>query len=650
LRTNVLCRKALPLLSCEKLLIRIVFLHQCRRNCGVKISGEIVYITRIQIEEGFLDGLDIQLASGLNVVIGARGTGKTSLIELIRFCLGSIANTPEVSRRSRDHALSVLGSGQITLTAMLDGQQIFISRSATDDAPRSSTPFPRPIIFSQTEIETVGLQAGGRLQLIDSFALNQDTSLVEAEAMAEFASVNIDVEKKRKELEDFDRQVASMAILEAELKNVAIAEATLSKTSEEIAQKTTQIEILSKHISSQGVLLAEGERINKGLAVWYEQIKSAMEAAPQSKTSISEQHFPYVNQGVITIQAKLQEALNAISSNYYSVKEFLEKNSAEKILREDATRVIRKDLEGLSEGAGQVLRKGQQLREQQAKILTIIELQKLEKAQLEEKLAKRNAILNKLDEIRKTRFNTRLSIVSELNRRLGPKIHIQITRNAQVHTFAAAIGDALKGSNLRYAEIAKSIADNLSPRALLEAVDSFDQDLISMVADITNERAARVLTHLRSTDLGKIGCIEIDDNVNFQLLDGKDFKEFASLSTGQRCTVVLPMVLAHQDNIIIVDQPEDHIDNAFITDTLIKAILARDKNTQILFTTHNPNIPVLGDADNVVHLASDGRRGFCLTAGNLIDSEVVRAISNVMEGGAEAFEKRSNFYSTIALL
>lgn len=609
-----------------------------------------MYITRIQVEEGFLDGLDIQLASGLNVVIGARGTGKTSLIELIRFCLGSPANTPEVSRRSRDHALSVLGSGQITLTMMVEGQQLFVSRSASDESPRSTIPFSQPIIFSQTEIETVGLQAGGRLQLIDSFAPSQDTSSVESRTIAEFSSVNVDVEKYRRELEEFDRQVASMAVLETELKNVAIAEAALSKTSEEISKKTAQIESLSNQISSQGVLIAEGERINSGLAVWYEQIKSLIDAAPQSKTSVSEKYFPYINQCVSDVQTKLQEALNLISIDYYKVKEFLEKNTSEKMLQEDAARVIRKDLEGLSEGAGQVLRKGQQLREQQAKILTIIEHQKLKKNQLELKLSKRNSILNQLDEIRKTRFETRLSTVSDLNRKLGPKIRIQITRNAQVHTFAAAISDALKGSNLRYAEIAKSIADKLSPRALLDAVDNFDQDLISTVADITNERAARVLTHLRSTDLGKIGCIELEDNVNFQLLDGRDFKDFSSLSTGQRCTVVLPMVLAHQNNIIVVDQPEDHIDNAFITDTLIKAIIARDKNTQLLFTTHNPNIPVLGDADNVIHLASDGRRGFCLTEGNLVDSEVVVAISNVMEGGAEAFEKRSNFYATIALL
>ena len=67
-------------------------------------------IERVQIEEGFLDGLDVSFKRGLNVVIGERGTGKTSLIELIRFCLMAEGYTPESAKRSRDHALSILGS------------------------------------------------------------------------------------------------------------------------------------------------------------------------------------------------------------------------------------------------------------------------------------------------------------------------------------------------------------------------------------------------------------------------------------------------------------------------------------------------------------------------------------------------------------
>jgi hypothetical protein len=113
--------------------------------------------------------------------------------------------------------------------------------------------------------------------------------------------------------------------------------------------------------------------------------------------------------------------------------------------------------------------------------------------------------------------------------------------------------------------------------------------------------------------------------------------------------VILPLVLRHMERLLIVDQPEDHIDNAFIAETLIKSILARPENGQLLFSTHNANIPVLGSADFVVQLGSDGRRGFPIAYGALADAPIVNAITSVMEGGAAAFRQRANFYGSQGL-
>ena len=136
-------------------------------------------IERVQVEEGFLDGLDVTFSQGLNVIIGERGTGKTSLIELIRFCLGVQGYTSESEKRSLDHALSIVGSGQVTVT-LTDGERhILVTRTASDDSPRTSGPYAHPLIFSQTEIETVGLQAQGRMRLlIVSVAIKRKRKLV----------------------------------------------------------------------------------------------------------------------------------------------------------------------------------------------------------------------------------------------------------------------------------------------------------------------------------------------------------------------------------------------------------------------------------------------------------------------------------------
>jgi hypothetical protein len=73
--------------------------------------------------------------------------------------------------------------------------------------------------------------------------------------------------------------------------------------------------------------------------------------------------------------------------------------------------------------------------------------------------------------------------------------------------------------------------------------------------------------------------------------------------------------------------------------------MERDPNSQIIFSTHNANIPVLGSADYVVQMGSDGHRGFPMVHDSLEAPAVVNAISTVMEGGADAFKRRAAFYS-----
>jgi hypothetical protein len=210
--------------------------------------------------------------------------------------------------------------------------------------------------------------------------------------------------------------------------------------------------------------------------------------------------------------------------------------------------------------------------------------------------------------------------------------------------------EILKGSGLRYNDLSIQIAESVSPRELIDAAERNDGQALAAAASITLDRATRVLAHVRSSNLGAIATVLVDDDVALQLLDGQAYKTINDLSTGQRCTVVLPIILQHSDRMLVIDQPEDHIDNAFIVDTLIKAIVERADDSQLLVSTHNANIPVLGDAKTVVQLASDGHRGFVQCSGSLEAPLIVHAISSVMEGGLEAFRRRARFYEDNSLV
>lgn len=604
-----------------------------------------MYIERLQVEEGFLDGLDIKFKPGLNSIIGARGTGKTSLIELIRFCLDAGGNLQETSRKSREHALSILGSGQVIVTLAIDGQQVIVSRTASDSSPQSTGFFQKPIIFSQTEIETIGLEPTGRLRLIDGFVQFQKTeNAEEKQVVASIASLSAEAKRVRDEIEELEGRLRESSLLNEELKNIATLEAKVASSSEELHKKTEHLKNLSEKISSESVQESTLTRAQGEVFNWYQKIKESLDYNPieDSDSSVSLLQF---SSSFLDARTKIKSAQDIVANVWHTLEQTKKDVIAVRLNDEAQARASRQDVETIQAGAGQVMRRAQELREKRAKLDAMDKLYAAKTQALEQIVSKRGTALDRLEQLRQSRFEARQSIIQNLNATLSPSIKIEIIRNGQQSGFTASISDMLRGSGVKYGEIAPALASTVSPRVLLEAVDRFDSQLISDATGISLERAAKVLVHLRNCDVGNIGTIDLEDEILMQLLDGTDYKDINALSTGQRCTVILPLILAHKDKVVIVDQPEDHIDNAFIANTLIRAILNRSANGQIIFTTHNPNIPVLGNADNVVQMESDGKRGYVSAKGALNDCEVIEAISTVMEGGAEAFTKRSYFYS-----
>lgn len=608
-------------------------------------------IERIQIEEGFLNGFDIWPQPGLNVVIGARGTGKTTLIELIRFCLGVEGYTPETTKRSREHALSVLGSGQVTLTLVDDGRRITVSRSANDPAPRTSGPFLAPIVLSQTEIETVGLQSGGRLRLLDGFIGDQQSAVsAETEAVASVRSLTAEANTIRADIEQLDKQLAEMPSILEQIAQVEPQEQQLAALSADTNAKTAQLSVLSNTIAVKGVATEAIQRFGNEITRWRSSISGIGEMSNEGwPANAGGDPLGELRTRVGKVQEHLRYALQELSAVEVETVTLANHVASEKMTFEDQARALRKDIEELQTGAGEIVRRGQLLRERKAQLESLMAFKQSRVDSVQTLIARRNQALDALEAMRSTRFEARQEAAKRLNDVLGPRIRIEVMRGGQSEVFASALTEALRGSGLRYNELVATLAARISPRELLEAVDNSDFDLIATRGAMTVDRAAKVAIALKDADLGAIATVPVDDYVTFSLMDGPDYKDIAELSTGQRCTVILPLVLRHMERLLIVDQPEDHIDNAFIAETLIKSILARPANGQLLFSTHNANIPVLGSADFVVQLGSDGQRGFPMVSGALADSRVVHAITSVMEGGAAAFRQRATFYGSQGL-
>ncbi len=122
--------------------------------------------------------------------------------------------------------------------------------------------------------------------------------------------------------------------------------------------------------------------------------------------------------------------------------------------------------------------------------------------------------------------------------------------------------------------------------------------------------------------------------------DGRDFRPIGQASAGQRSAAMLAFLLAYGAEPLVLDQPEDDLDNHLIYDLVVRQIRENKLRRQIIVVTHNPNIVVNGDAE-MLH-AMEFRNGQCMVsgAGSLQDREIRDEVCRVMEGGREAFESR----------
>ena len=122
--------------------------------------------------------------------------------------------------------------------------------------------------------------------------------------------------------------------------------------------------------------------------------------------------------------------------------------------------------------------------------------------------------------------------------------------------------------------------------------------------------------------------------------NGTDFHPVAQASAGQRSAAMLAFLLAYGKEPLVLDQPEDDLDNHLIYDLVVRQIRENKLRRQIIVVTHNPNIVVNGDAE-MLH-AFDFRRGQCIVAqsGSLQEEAMREEVCRIMEGGREAFERR----------
>ena len=258
----------------------------------------------------------------------------------------------------------------------------------------------------------------------------------------------------------------------------------------------------------------------------------------------------------------------------------------------------------------------------------------------------RRNLLGEISDIRSARTAAKQKAVKGLNKRLAGKLRISIVPDG-LHQPLREFLQGLPGVGEKKTEWVDE-AQDLTVMGLVAAIREGKDALLGKQWGLTSG-VAETLTRMTAAQVYGLEAIDLEDRVGLELNvshTGDQYRALDRLSTGQQCTAILHLLLLDNPDPLVMDQPEDNLDNAFIAERIVQELRAAKTERQFLFATHNANIPVFGDAEWIgVCSASEDRAEMPVDAQGSIDMPAIRdQVANILEGGKEAFMQRKEKY------
>jgi len=607
---------------------------------------------------GFLDGVAIHFNENLNVFIGGRGTGKSTIVESIRYVLALNPLGDEARRAHEGTIRNVLKSG--TKISLLIRSYIpieheyLIERTVPNPAivrevsGKVVTLSPSDIIpgqvevYGQHEISELTRSPEKLTRLLERFVKRDPTvTRRKASLLREIERSRARIVDALKELKRTEERLALLPGLEETLKRYQKAgleerlkersllvreERVLKAVSERMMPFRDILEEFKRAIPIDLAFLSPkaleelpGKKVladtESALGQLSKDLKAAAEKIGQS--------LDHAEKSIATIRERWEERKKSVQAAYENILRELQKS---KVDGEEFIRLRQQieELRPLKEDQTALQREFKELEDRRLNLLAEWEDIKAQEFRLLERAAK--------------------SVSKQLERRVRARVTFAGNRDPLFDLLREQIGGRLSET----IEMLKK-CEALSLKEFTNACRT-GKDAIYKTYGISPAQAERlaqvpleVLMQVEELDLPPTTSIELNVAPEEQ---PPVWQEINALSTGQKATAVLLLLLLESDAPLVVDQPEDDLDNRFITDGIVPKMREEKRRRQFVFATHNANIPVLGDAELILGLsasgeASEGKAGIPPEHMGSIDARPVRElVEEILEGGKIAFEMR----------
>lgn len=153
------------------------------------------------------------------------------------------------------------------------------------------------------------------------------------------------------------------------------------------------------------------------------------------------------------------------------------------------------------------------------------------------------------------------------------------------------------------------------------------------------KRFSEFMANLQPQNFDQVNTWFPEDKLSIKFNDGNRFKDVSQGSAGQKASAILSFLLSYGTEPLVLDQPEDDLDNGLITSLIVSKLHENKADRQIIVVTHNPNIVVNGDSEYVIALEDRGQIN-PVASGALQEVNVRKNVCEIMEGGEIALQQR----------
>lgn len=618
--------------------------------------SELVAITWLG---GFLDGVTIHFNPNLNVLVGGRGAGKSTIVESIRSVLGAEPLGEQARKAHEGVVKHVLKSGtKISLLVRVfrpSPREYRIERTipnppiVKDDQGQVSNLAPRDIIprldlYGQHEISELTKSPEKLTRLLERFVKRDETVAQRKNALRR------DLEKNRRSLIDarehlkqIEERLAALPGLEETLER--FREAGLEDRLREKSLLVREEHILAGIPERLAPLRECATSLARPIDRAFLSTKALEELPGKDILNRANDVFQSLERDVQRIAQELAGALERSDQEFSSLRS--EWDGRKRAVQTNYERILRELQKSKVDGEEFV-----RLREQIEKLRPLREQIALARRSEKELGDRRRALLAEWEDAKAAEFRDLDRAAKRVSKKLRDTVQVEITAAGNREPLFELLREEV-GGQLTKALEALARVPALSLTSFVESCRT-GPEAVQQQFGITPAAAERlfkakpeVLMRVEELELPSITAIRLNtapegEPPTWQSLD--------DLSTGQKATAVLLLLLLDSEAPLVVDQPEDDLDNRFITEGIVPRMREEKQRRQFVFSTHNANIPVLGDAELIVGLEATGeanqQQAHAVTTqiGSIDHAPVRHLIEEILEGGKQAFERRRRKY------